>query len=268
MRDLFAHRRARAHLDARFVGETPHHAAAVRLHLDACETCQAYFERLAAADRAVSGDLESPGPFERGFMRDCVLGGADSVALASGRRRAVVAGLLAASVVAAVGVVALRPTAAPENALDLRPRGGAPAVHQVELVCFEPAMRAAGSAPSAAAALQCPATAELRVAAMNTAGPASPLPYLTLVSVAADGTAHRLLPVDPVPGSLSMHIGELPRVTGLGVGLRLSVNHRPGAYRVHALFTEAPVGPDALDAHLEGKAPGVRSEHALVVLPQ
>jgi hypothetical protein len=264
MRDFFAHGRVRRHLEARFLGATPDGAAGVREHLETCAACRSHFDRLAAADRAVAGDPDEPGPFERAFARDCAMDRATGTARAN-RPIRVALTFVALATAASAAVVLHRPNEDAPEAPVFRPRGPAPALHDVEFLCFDPRTRAVASAPAPSAALRCPEASELQIAAMNTAGAEPPLPYLTLVSVAADGTANRLLPRDAEPGTLSMRLGELPRMTALGAGLRLSVNHPPGRYRVYGLFTNEAVRPEALDAHLEGKAPGVRVERTLEV---
>ena len=261
------HARTHAHLEALFIGRGAGRSdAAARTHLAQCVDCQALFERLAAADRMAAGDPDTAGPFERAFTRAGVEARFGAAPGEVGRRAFWAVGAFAAT--AAAAGLALHLHTPSESGTQAR--GEATTVHQVELMCVDPDRRAIDApAPSTGHRLHCPATGQLKIAVMNVGPSEAALPYLTLFSVSHAGRANRLLPVDPEAGTVSMRVGEVPRLTGLGQSLRLQVNHEPGEWRVVALFTAAPLSPEALEARLDGPpqdaAVEIREEWRLTV---
>lgn len=260
MTNRFAHRRTLAELDALFVGRTPTRVLEARAHLESCAGCRAHFERLAAADRAASGVPGAAGPFERAFARACLeatLGERAHRRLSPRRWLALAAAVSIVGLGAGVWRLSV-PTAAKSQA-----RGAAATeMHAIELLCVDPDRGQITAADgSADHRLACPLDGELKVAVMNAVPEgAPPLPYLTLASVDPGGVAHRLLPVDPQAGSVSMRVGEHPRMTGLGTGIRLAVNHAPGAWRVHAWFTMGPLSATELETRLLGPVTDANTE--------
>lgn len=248
----FSHTQTHRYLDALFVGESPPGAQQARSHLEGCASCQAHFDRLAAADRALAGNEGGPGPFERTFTRGCVESALEAATPRAPLSYRTSAWLVAALAVMGAGTLLWRAVdsrsetaPAPES----RARGGGFEGHALELLCVDSARRSLAGGDAPERQVRCPLTGDLKIAAMNISRDGA-LPYLTLVSVSADGVANRLLPEKPEAGTISMRVGELVRMVGLGEGIRLAVNHTPGKWRVVGLFTAQPLRADELQARL------------------
>lgn len=248
----FTHVQTQRYLDALFVGESPSGTSPARTHLESCASCRAHFDRLAAADRALAGEEDGPGPFERTFTRRCVESALETATTRVPALYRAAAWLAAALVVVGAGTLLWRTAderGETRQTPEWKARGGGFEGHALELLCGDVVRRSLAGGDTPARQVHCPLAGDLKIAAMNISRDVT-LPYLTLVSVSADGVANRLLPEKPEAGTISMRVGELARMVGLGEGIRLAVNHTPGKWRVVGLFTAQPLRAEELQTRL------------------
>lgn len=263
------HRRCQRALRSLFLDpEQPAPPAAVRRHLDRCPECRALARNLTRADRALGeacGAEADPSPFELRLawwpLAD-QLGSGQSPA----RRRwwpaaAAVGGALAALLLwiglwSAPRSEPAGPAETPQVA-DLQARGAA-AAPALELVCIPPPGTGAPRPARRAGGCACRLDETLGFSLLNPGGR-----YRGLALFAQDATGRRLwyLPHPARPGPVAIEPTERPRP--LERTVRLAVNHRPGSYRIVALFTDRPIDLETARA-LAGEGAGREQEETAV----
>lgn len=258
------------------------------------ESLRGRFDRMALADRALGGNEDEPGDFERAFGRalfdarlDAMLAEEEAdnvVPLRSPtpretdhrqppeeRRpaRPVAAWVSAAAVlvVSSFAYFGVQQLPEPEfqartaAASDWTPRTESP---RVIAFCVERSggdVRFSGPDDAPFGVVSCPVDGELKLAIRNEGQPRS---HVAFFGVHEDGSLewYGPSPADPSPVSVEPAEGIVP----VGETIRLNVNHHPGAVRIHALFTDEPVDFPALRQWVEGRGP-VLFDHAMVVEP-
>ncbi len=259
----------------------------VREHLRHCPDCRAYFNELAAMDRALvdpDGEEGAPTGFEQRYTQAVMqaaivtvdekpaVGWAQRWQMALAWLRgswAPVGALAAAAAVAAVfgaGLWGGQPSqlagADTENTFTPRMGGGVNidpimerhgGVHQVEVFCAQRLDGRVKINDGAGGELRCGLHDELKFAFLNhSRGGDRPLPYLTLFGTDGEGRMMWYQPELPAEqGLASMKVGDAPRLRPFGETIRLEVNHRAGVVELFAVFSASPLRRADVEAHLQ-----------------
>ena len=268
-----SHANVRKELDAVFVGDDMKCPIHVREHMRECPHCRKYFDGLAAADDALVGQSDESTFSERfsnSVMRASLAEASSSpgfsawfgswFAWVQARPLGVAMGALAA-VLLLVAVWWKLPGGEVQDDL-LQPRSAvAPGttysgVRQVEVLCVarRDGQLAFLERDKVTNVLDCGRGDELKFTYVHkTDGSSKPLPWVTLFAVGPKGVVW-YEPVASADGSI--RIEETGRLKGLGEAIRVAAHHDVGTYEVYGVFTAAPLGRAALEAHLAGSLRG------------
>lgn len=230
-------------------------------HLGACESCRAYYDRAALAWRAMGPGAE-PRQVAHALADEIVAAagvGARRGPARLGAWLVTCAGALAA-ILLAVRVVIPRPPPKPPGG-EFTERGTAPSrARGLRAFCLDTSgpgemkvRAAATSAPASAAAppsLRCRLSDDLQLAYTLGEGEVE---YLTVVGRGEGGLRFQY---EPAPGAPSTTLRPGVIDEPLAERIHLATHHRPGRFRIEALYSRRPLDAAALSALLErGEAP-------------
>ncbi len=213
-------------------------------HLGTCEPCRDYYDRVALASRALGGKAL---PRD---SREAIAAEVISRTRATGRLAWLArpwAYLPAAATAAAVLVLSLTVLRPGRGPVGFAARGttGGPA-EGFRVFCLDADGRVIGAA-APQAELRCPLRGSVQVAYTAAERGAR---YFAAVGIDQAG---RVLWYHGPPGeasSVAMRAGALDEP--LPRSIRLDVNHHPGLVVVYGIFTDRPLGPEAISRDVAG----------------
>lgn len=253
-------------LESLFVEDAlPEDPQALWRELQEDEGARAHFENLAYAARALEDAPRSS--MERALGEATFLAALDeqlarehepepsNVIPLFSRLRPWVALGVAAAAVALVSTQITQDPAAPTDTFQPRsatstPKASTAKSPEIQAYCVEVndgRVQFTGPEDAPFGVVTCPEHAELKLAYL-THDPR--FAYVAALGVDAEGSIHWYGPSPASPDPIAARLQATP--VPLGESIVLSVNHKPGAVRVHAVFSSEPLGYDTVKTWVEG----------------